>query len=255
MPKLHEVLAVEKTTSSTSGRLMAETMAKFAKVEYFQGFDKSLKMLNDNLQNESIEAAAAETRQLPTTVYETLEYALEFWAQAEDVTYQKNVSNRSAVADLMFKGEILAKDVPVDELLGLETRLTSIRKVFDMVPTLSASIRWSKASDLGRDGAWIAEPEVTTKTEKTTKAVVLYEATKEHPAQVREVSTDVTIGTFQLIRLSGGATSAQKAKLISAVDTLIAEVKQARMRANSIEASKEKIGGKLTELFMKAFDE
>lgn len=254
MTKLHEILAVEKTKSAAANKMLAESAAKFNKMDFFMGHDRTLKMIVDSPQNAAIEESAAETREMPTTVQETLEYALAFWGNAEDVIFQKNKSNMYAVSDLHFRGAVIAKDVPVDELLGLESRLLTMRKVFEAIPTLAASIAWQPDTQSGRKGAWVSTlSEVTTKTEKTTVPVVLYEATDKHPAQVKEVSSDKTVGTFKLIRRCGAATSAQKAKLITTIDELLAEVKQARMRANSVEASKEKIGDALVDIILGAF--
>lgn len=253
--KLHEILAVEKTRTDAAKALMADTSHKFGKFEYFQGHIKSLTMIEDSPQNKAVEQAAAENRQLPTTVQETLEYALKYWADAEDVTFQKNKTNQRAVATLNFRGEVLLEDVPVDELLGLESRLQTLRGTMIGMPTLNAGVEWRPDTNSGRKGAWIAAvPEKTTKTEKTTTAVVLYPATDKHPAQVKEVPADKTVGTFTLIKTCGAATSAQKAAVISVIDDLMSEVKQARMRANSVEASTDKIGAKITALILKAFE-
>jgi hypothetical protein len=72
MAALHELLAVEKTLSEQFKRLFQDTMQKFGKEEYFQGHVKTLKMIAENPQNDAIERAAAENRELPTTVQETL---------------------------------------------------------------------------------------------------------------------------------------------------------------------------------------
>ena len=254
MGKLHELLAVEKTKVNASNKLLNDTVYKFKKPEYFSGHIKSLKMIEDSEQNRAIEASAYDVRNLPTTVVETLEYAFKFWADSEDVLYQKNKTNQYAMADLMYEGNVIAKDVPVDELLGLETRLQTIRGVLDEMPTLAAASKWTDKFDSNRRGAWMAvNPEVTTKTERTTVPVVLYDATDKHPAQVKEATVDRTVGTFTLQKYSGGATSAQKAHAINIVDNLLAEVKQARMRANSVEANTDTIGKDLVGIIMKAF--
>jgi hypothetical protein len=233
---------------------MADVVNKFGKFEYFQGHNRSLKMIEDNPQNKAVEESASENRQLPTTVQETLEYALKYWADAEDVIFQKNKTNQRAVATLNFRGAVLMEEVPVDELLGLESRLQTLRSIFSGMPTLNAGTEWKADTNSGRKGAWVAAlPEKTTKTEKTTTAVVLYPATDKHPAQVKEVPADKTVGTFTLIKTCGAATSAQKAEAISIIDDLMAEVKQARMRANSVEASTDKIGAVITSLLLTAF--
>lgn len=252
MGKLHEILAVEKLKNAGVAKLMQETLHKFGKIEFFSGHIKTLKMLEDKPENAAIEAQGSSIQNLPTTVQATLEYLFGFWAQAEDVTFQKNVTNQRAVADLMFRGTLVAKDVPVDELMGLEKRLEQVRNLFNQMPTLPAAARVSPLAN-GQKGAWIGEIETTTKTDKTTTAVTLYEATDKHPAQVKEVSKDVVVGKFELTKMYGSATSQQKADCISVIDDLISEAKQARMRANSVEAATDRIGAKLVEIFMSPF--
>ena len=68
MPALHELLAVEKTRTSQAVKLLKETLAKFQKAsQYFQGYEKSLKMIVDSAENTAIESAARESAALPTT--------------------------------------------------------------------------------------------------------------------------------------------------------------------------------------------
>lgn len=57
------------------------------------------------------------------------------------------------------------------------------------------------------------------------------------------------------MEISGAATSAQKAEVMSTIDELIAEVKQARMRANSVVAVQNKIGQKIVDLIMRPFNQ
>lgn len=254
MGMLHELLAVERTKSGAATQVLTETNHKFGKFEFFQGGIKTLRMIEDTPQSQAIEDAAREVRTLPTTVHETLEYALRLWASAEDVIFQKNLSNQRAIADLMFRGTKIASDVPVDELMGLESRLEQIRRTMSIMPTLNAAVSWNADHESGRKGSWVvAEPEIKTKTEKVTTPVVLYPANDKHPAQVEKVTVDKTVGTFTLIQQCGAATSAQKAEVLTVLDDLISEVKQARMRANRVEAATDKIGQTLVNLIMAPF--
>jgi hypothetical protein len=167
------------------------------------------------------------------------------------VYFQKSKSNQIAVANLLFQGEVIAKDVPVDELLGLESRLKALRVVLDAMPTLQAGQEWVKNINDTLVHSWVsATPEVTTKTKKLTTPVVLYEATDKHPAQVKEVSEDKVVGTFTNTKVSGCATSAQKAQILANVDELIMQAKQARMRANMVDADKSKIGETLVRILL-----
>lgn len=253
MTKLHEVLAVEKTRTNASNKLLDDTLNKFKKEQYFQGYVKTLKMLGDSPENLAIEESARDSRELPTTVPETLKYMFDFWTKAEDVIYSKNKTNQIANADLLFRGEVLVPQVPVDELLGLEVRLEQLRRLMDHIPTLDASKEWSRR-DSGRDGEYVSlVDEVTSKTEKTMTPVVLYEATDKHPAQIERVTVDKVVGTFKRKVFSGAATSKQKADIISILDELLVEAKQARQRANTTEALNLNIGTKITSLLLDVF--
>lgn len=253
MSKLHEILSVEKTRSQAATKLMDETFNKFKKDQFFSGHIKTLRMISDSAENQAIEEAARDEKELPTTVPETLEYFFDVWAKAEDVIFQKNKTNQIANADLLFKGDVLVPNVPVDELLGLEVRLEQLRRLAVEMPSLDASKAWDVSLN-GRKGEFVsATDEVTTKTEKTMTAVVLYDATDKHPAQIERVTADKVVGTFTRILSSGAATSKQKAEMISILDELLVEAKQARQRANTVEVINERIGKKITDLLMTPF--
>lgn len=253
-PVLHEILAVEKTRNSALGVLFKDTVGKFGKFEYFQGNIKTLKMLEDTPQNKILEAQGSAIRSLPTTVHETLEYFFRSWVEAEDVQMAKNCTNQTAKADLEFRGEIIVRDVPVDELLGLEKRLEDLRGLLALMPTLNAAMSFLPDPESGRKGSWkTPQAARTVKTEKETRAVVMYEATDKHPAQIEKISTDKVVGEFSQLEICGAATSLQKAEVLSTMDDLLAECKKARMRANSVPVVSTRIGGVLARLIMKPF--
>lgn len=242
MAMLHEILAVEKTKTEAANALLKDTENKFGKDHYFYGHVRTLKMLTDSPEAEAMELAAKESRELPTTVYDTLEYALGIWSEAEDVIYQKNVSNTKALADIELDGAVVAAGVPVDELMGLENRLDKLRSVLMLIPTLEASMKWSPAPERGAH-VWVNENvQTASKTEKRMVPVVLYDATDKHPAQVKEVGKDEVVGTFERVLWSGAATTRQKADVLKRMDDLISAVKAARMRANKTEVAQGKIG-------------
>ena len=255
MGKLHELLAVEKTRVEASDKLLADAADKFKKpAAYFEGSDRSLEMLEQTDESQAVEAAARESKDLVTTVHETLDYALKYWGDAEDVLFQKNKSNQKAVANIVVGDETIVADVPVDELLGLEVRLTRLRHLFDLMPTQNAATEWVPADVNGLTGAVKTKnARVTTKTEKTMVPIVMAPATDKHPAQVKESYTDKVIGRFNETKFSGAATSLQKAEALENIDNLIAAVKQARMRANSIEHVTDKISDALVTYLMRPF--
>lgn len=252
MTQLHEVLAAEKTVTNSRDLLIKDTLDKFGKGDnYFTGFVKTLSLLGDDPANEKLEAAARQDKELPTTVLTTLQYLFQYWDKAEDILATKNVTNCTAVADLEYHGMTIATALPVDELMGLEVRLGELRKLATQIPTLDASKAWEQDLNAAQAGTWKAvHPQVTTKTEKVMTPVILYQATKEHPAQVEKVSTDKVVGTFTTHHVSGATTAIQKAQVLAVLDELVTEVKKARTRANSVEVIHTGIGYKLTSLIL-----
>ncbi len=252
MTKLHELLAAEKTVASAWNALQAETEKKLGNDHFFQGHTKSLKMIEDSSANEAIEAAAADHKEVPTNVFDTLHYAFSIFANAENLQFQKNMTNTQALATVMYQGKPLFENLPVDQLLGLEARLAKIRAIMLAVPTLDAAKRWTRN---GNSPSWVSEPEHSTKTEKIMVPVVLAAATDKHPAQVKESTKDNVVGKFTQVRFSGAATAIQKAEAIKRVDELLVEVKQARMRANEtvVSPTLDRIGDKLAALLLVPF--
>ena len=106
-----------------------------------------------------------------------------------------------------------------------------------------------------RKGAWRPAVENTSKTAKIMYPVELSPATDKHPAQVKEATRDEVVGIFTKTILSGAATTLQKSVLLERVEALIAAVKQARQRANSIEAEKGTIGADIAKYLMGAFEQ
>lgn len=246
--KLHEILSVEKQQSSQVSVLIQDTLQKFGKDHYFRGWVKRLKLIKDSPDNSAIEAAGSDTREVVTTVSETIDYLLKHWAVSEDIQFRKNKANQMAKADITLGTKVIS-DIPIDELMGLEARLTKLREVFQAVPTLDATKAW-ESSQVKTGVLKSVIDDVTTKTEKVFTAVTLYEATKEHPAQVKEVSKDEVVGTFITTHFSGAVTSLQKANALERIDDLIGEIKKARMRANCQEVPKAEIGEELAKYLL-----
>lgn len=254
MPKLHELLAAEKTPTGAWNQLFEDTLKKFKNpTHFFDGHSKSLAMIEDSPGNKAIEDQAREEKPVTTTVYDTLQYALDIFAKAEDLQFQKNDTNRRATGDVMWRGKVLLAALPVDELLGLEARLTKLRQLLAEVPTLDATKHWVPADNIGAHVYALKFPEETTKTEKQVTPIVLKEATKEHPAQVQAISRDVVVGKFTTIKRSGAATALQKAEAIKRIDELLIEIKQARMRANETQVEQTKHAHVLVELILEPF--
>lgn len=256
MTKLHELLAAEKTPNGAWNQVFDETLKKFKNQGHFyDGHSKSLKMIEDSAANKDIEAQAREEKPVTTTVYDTLEYALDVFGKAEDLQFQKNSTNARARGTVKWRGKPLLENLPVDQLLGLEARLAKLRQLYDAIPTLDATKHWTKAEQLGT-AVWQTQfPEETTKTDKQIVPVVLSPATDKHAAQVQAVPKDIVVGRFTTIKRSGAATALQKAEAIKRIDELLIEVKQARMRANETDAEAGAVYPQLRDILLGALRE
>lgn len=254
MAKLHELLAAEKTPTGAWNSLYEDTLKKFKNpTHFFDGHSKSLAMIEDSDANKAVEAQAREEKPVTTTVYETLEYALDLFGKAEDLQFQKNTTNRKAHGTVMWKGQALLKDMPVDQLLGLEARLTKLRLLYAEVPTLDATKHWAPAANINAHVWQTVYPEETTKTEKRVVPIVLKDATKEHPAQVQAIQKDEVVGKFTTTKRSGSATALQKAEALKRIDELLIEIKQARMRANETTVESGTVSDVLLPLLLEPF--
>lgn len=250
MGKLHELLAVEDTVVAASEKLIAETNEKFNKhTEFFTGAVRTLSRLKDSAEDKAIEAAARRVKELPTDVPDTLLYIFPYIEKALDLKLSKHLTNQKAAADIEMDGQAVAKNIPVDFLLDLEKAIPRWRQMYAAMPTLDPSRKWS----VERAGTWKSEAPTTAQTEKIMYPVEMSPATNQHPAQVKEATKDIVVGTFHQTDFSGAATSQQKADVLALCDRLLAAVKQARMRANSVEQVQGSAAKQITGLFSKVF--
>lgn len=250
MGKLHELLAVEETVVNAAEKLIAETNDKFNKhSEFFTGHIKTLARLKGTPEDQAIEVANRRVKELPTDVPDTLHYIFPYIEKMLDLKLSKHLTNQVAVANIVLDGEEIAQDIPVDFLLDLEKMIPHWRKMYLSMPTLDPSRKWEKE----KEGVWKSDAAKTTQTEKILYPVELSPSTDKHPAQVKEATKDIVVGTFSQTDFSGAVTAQQKADVLALCDSLLAAVKQARMRANSVEQLHNDGAESVIELFAKIF--
>ena len=251
MGKLHELLAVEETVVAAAEKLITETNEKFNKhTEFFTGSVRNLSRLKDSPEDKAVEVAQRRVKELPTDVPDTLQYIFPYIEKVLDLKLSKHLTNQKAVADIELDGQTVATNVPVDFLLDLEKAIPRWRTMYTTMPTLDPSRRWEKE----RAGVWKSEAPKTAQTEKIMYPVVLSEATIQHPAQVKEATKDIVVGTFSQTDISGAATTQQKADVLALCDRLLVAVKQARMRANATEQVQGTAAKQIISLFSRVFE-
>ena len=237
MGKLHELLAVLGDSTATANAVLEETVTTFMKrPDHFKGQVRAVTYLDESREGENL----SEEKAMVTTVSDKLDYTFTMLGKHFDGMLQLEEANTRAKADLIVDGTTLMKDVPATFLLGMENRLKKLQSVLLQVPTLEQAMVWHKDEAAGTN-AWRSDPQKTTRTEKQNKHRVLYEATKEHPAQIQTWTEDVVVATIETTHTSGMMTSAEKSAVLGRLDKLIAAVKKARQRANTVEVNDLKI--------------
>ena len=227
MSQLHELIAVEPSLAARYRDTKSRAELLFNKREMLQRTVKSEQHLNaaeavlDNVVTNDISARASDLIGGVLAEFSTL----------VDATFQKELTNQVAKADLIVDGKILAASVPGIMLLNLESKLADLREVIAQVPTLAAGPVWEL--DPTEKGLWkTASPVVTFKTKKMPKAVELSPATDKFPAQIEKFFEDVPSVKVETTVWSGMLTNVEKEALLDRLDSLAQATKQARMRAN-----------------------
>jgi hypothetical protein len=236
--QMHELLAVETSLEQQAVKIMEETIKGFTRDHHlYKGqcrvvmpYDENQEQFTDQLQ------------EVTTTVDNRLNYTKDFVTRHYDAAFQKELTNQEAKADLIVNGTILAENVPVTFLLGLEKKLKRLRTVYSSIPTRAPGIAWVQDPEK-EDGIFkTKEPIISFQEKKIPKGIVMYEATKEHPAQVQIVNETVQTAKYEKTEWTSMISSAKKSKLLGNIDTLLKAVSKARARANKQEVIKRKIG-------------
>lgn len=241
MAKLHELLAAEGTVKTQADKCRSDLLNTFEKKRHLFG-EKIVTFLP------SAEGAAPVTEEqsdLQSTIRAELKWIGDIWSKAIDAAFQIAESNMGARADVTLdNGTILMRDVPATALLELEKRAGEIHALVTAIPTLDPAKGFKPDPDRG-DGVYRARDDNRTRTKKTVRPIVKYEATKEHPAQVDLIQEDLPIGTIRAQEWSGLITPADKADMLTRAEELRRALKTARSRANEATAATGKVGNAL----------
>jgi len=238
MGKLHELLAVESDRKKASDRLVEESIKTFKKDNLFSGSVKRTEMFD-----EAEAKISDEVLKLETTVDENLEYSLDALVKYWDTVAQKDATNMTAIADIVIDGKVLVEAVPATTLLGMEKKINELRNLYNAIPTLPPGINWVIDESQEKVGVYRNSNDLETlKTMKDIEFRTIAEPTKEHPAQVAQVSITKNIGRFITTKWSGMVTPYEKARRITNCERLLSAIKKARQRANSVKTVDIKVG-------------
>ncbi len=234
MPKLNQIIAIEKSVKSQSLRELTDAHQMLQKPALLAGIARTYRPVDDEGDQYPPESTRVQIK-----AEEIIDQTADILAKLFDVTATKDWANGSAQADIVIDGNTLLENVPVTYLLFLEKQLTDLHTFIKKLPVLDAAEVWSydEATD-----SWATEPIQTTKTKKIPRNHVKAEATKEHPAQVEVYYEDVIVGYWRTIKYSGAMPAARVAELLERVRKLQEAVKFAREEANNLEVDEQHIG-------------
>lgn len=234
MPKLNQIVAIEKGVKSRVYGEITELHKVSQKPDLFNGFSKVYKR-----QDDAGETYPAERKIVQIKADDLLRKVSRLLAELIDVTATKDLSNCQAKADIRVNGTVLATGIPSTHLLFLEKQLTDLRTFIDKLPVLDEADEWDRDEAAG---IYKTEAISTQRTKKLQRPIVLYPATTEHPAQTQLITEDVLVGYWDTIKHSGAIPGTRKAELLERVDTVLNAVKFSLAEANNAEAPDIKIG-------------
>ncbi len=242
MARLNQIIAVASGKKSEATKALGEVYHKLQVAGLFSGIARNYRPKDDDGDK-----LPPENKQVQFTVASALEAIKTSLKDCLDVIATQEYGNCSAAADVVVEGEVVLPQVPVTYLLFLEKQLLNVRNTFEKLPVLDPGKEWVQSPVAN---CWATKPVESTKSTKVPASQVLYEATKEHPAQVQAYSKDVLAGYWTTTEFSGAIQESEKASLIARVGALQNAVKQAREEANSVTVSNVKVADSLFDYLL-----
>jgi hypothetical protein len=242
MTKLNQVLAVEKGTKSRVYAEVTQLNATAQKPALYAGFAK-----NWNPKTDDGEVFPPESLRVQHNAREQLGTLARVLTELFDVSAARDWANCQAKADVVVDGRVVVAAAPATYLLFLEKQLVDVQTFIGNLPVLDPAEEWrfDEATNVYK-----SELTKTARTKKVQKPIVLYDATKEHPAQTQLITEDVVIGHWDTVKHSGALPPKKKTELLERVEKLLKAVKYAREEANSVEAEKKLVGAAIFDYLL-----
>ena len=224
MPKLNQIIAVLNGKKTQSSKDITEVYKKLQKNALFEGISRTYQPMD-----EDGETQPPERKSVQYSAKQAMDDARRALTDLFNVTATQDFANCDARADVVVDGQTLVENSPVTHLLFLEKQLTDLHTFVTTIPTLDAgeTWNWDETAD-----CYSSEPFITNRTKKTPRSHILYEATKEHPAQVEMYTEDVKVGEWKTIKFSGSLPATEKNQIVDRIRRLQEAVKFARETAN-----------------------
>lgn len=237
MAKLNQIVAIEKGIKSRVYSKITELHKESQKTDLYTGFQKTYRK-----KDEEGEEFPPESRRVQLTANGVFVQLREEHLELFDIIAIKDYANCTAKANVEIGGQVIVKDAPVTYLLFLEKQITDLRTFVEKMPTLDESENWTIDPNTSM---FRTETTVTHRTKKVQRPIVLYGATKEHPAQTQLISEDILVGYWDTIKMSGALPIPKKKEILTRIEALGNAVKMARETANNTDTPTLSVGEKV----------
>jgi hypothetical protein len=239
MAKLNQINAVEKGMKTRVYEAVTEAHKQLQKDDLFNGITRKYRPKDDDQTKPTGEVLPDESKAVTLRVANVIKETGDKLVELLDVSAVRDWANCSARADVEVNGKVLLQQVPVTYLLFLEKQLNDMHTFVKKLPTLHAGESWSfdEAQDL-----YATKVTESTRTKKITRPLIMAEATREHPAQVKEVTEDVLVGYWATTKYSAAMPASQVNAMLTRVEELQRAVKFAREKANETVCEKIEVG-------------
>lgn len=233
-PKLCEIIAV---VSGKKGEVQKEISTAYhllQKGELFDGLSRSYRP-----RTEDGEQLPSENKNPQVRIKDLIVHTCSKWKELFDLVLTQDVGNTIALGTINVDDKPLVDNIPVTTLLFLEKQLTDIHTFVTKMPTPDPAETWTYDN---QQDMLMTNVRQTARTKKIQKPLVMYGATKEHPAQTQMITEDVIAGDWSQTLYTTRIQAKEKNDILERISKLQDAVKVARERANSTEVDKRKVG-------------
>lgn len=232
--KLNQIIAIGTSTKTRVENELTAAHQALQKHDLFNGHSRKYTPRDADPTSPCGEQLPEENKRVSASAEAIIKETTSKLTELFDMTAIREWGNCAASADVVVDGKTLLTSVPVTYLLFLEKKLVDLHTFVLKLPTLDPSEEWSRndAQDM-----FAAKSSSTSRTKKIVRPLVLYEATKEHPAQVKETTEDIFAGTWTATRYSTALQTSRRNEMLARVESLQKAVKFAREQANMLEVT------------------
>jgi len=232
---LHQLIAVQRGIDEETAKVLGTVKHLLA----IGGEQDPLTGISRTYQpkEEGGEELPAQSRRVQITAAELIARVATSLTKMFDVKFTREEGNCNARADVTVDGQTLLTNVPVGYLMFLEAQVGKIVELIDEIPTLNPADNWSDTATGLREGVWASDARKTAVPRRVPQVQVLYDATKEHPAQVRPYETEVTVGWWTTTKYSGQMDPKVQQDMRARAVKVQEAVRKAREQANRLETT------------------